>query len=39
MKNVENTDVEKTVLNKQFVIETVFDELNFFCQIEHDRYR
>lgn len=38
MKSVPRTGVEKAILRRRTLIETVFDELKTLCQIEHTRH-
>ncbi|NIU02441.1 MAG: transposase, partial [Nitrosopumilaceae archaeon] len=39
MKNKPLSDVEKVLLRKRAIIETVNDELKNICQVEHTRHR
>jgi hypothetical protein len=39
MKPIPRTDVEKALLRRRCLIETVFDELKNLCQLEHTRHR
>ncbi|MCX7257976.1 MAG: transposase [Polaromonas sp.] len=39
MKEVEHSDVDRALLRKRSLVETVFDELKNLCQIEHTRHR